>query len=279
MKEIDIKAYGKLNISLCITGKSGGLHTLESLACHVNLCDCVNVKRGVYSSVEYSTGGIARGGVEKALDILKAKGFGGLKINVRKFLPIAGGMGGSSADVAATLAAARDILGIDDGIVAEIAKECGSDVPFMLYCPTGVIRGTGDKVERTSDFSLNFVAARNGKSVTSAECYATFDALGKACENSDVSELIDALRIRDLASADEKARNSLYDAAIAVSPDIAVTCAEFERIGRRGHMTGSGNTIFCFTADDGDSDKVCAETDEKFSPFKLKTIDKAWEIY
>lgn len=278
MKEVELEAYGKLNLALNITGKRGEMHLIESPAVRVNAADRVIVKRAEFSSIEYSVGGIGKGGVEKALDLLYEAGYGRFDVRIKKNLPIAGGMGGSSADAAALLKAAQIMFEIDDETLFDMAKKSGSDVPFMLFLSAGIISGTGDILTKIDPISLFFVAARFGKGVGSAECYRKYDESGSEKKTCDIGKFLAAVRKGDLKAADSLAFNALTGSAIALSNDIAATIRAIEKAGAVAHLSGSGNTVFCLCKEADEGERIAASIDEKFEPIVLNSVNCAFKL-
>ena len=69
-------------------------------------------------------------------------------VEVEKWVPIAAGLGGGSADAAATLEALNELwgAGLDEARLAEIGLELGSDVPAMLAGKPVMVTGRGERL-------------------------------------------------------------------------------------------------------------------------------------
>jgi 4-diphosphocytidyl-2C-methyl-D-erythritol kinase len=72
----------------------------------------------------------------------------GVRVSLKKNIPIGAGLGGGSSDAAATLVALNRLwkLGFSRGDLANIGQDLGSDVPFFLYGPAAFVSGRGEKV-------------------------------------------------------------------------------------------------------------------------------------
>ena len=72
----------------------------------------------------------------------------GIRLVVRKRLPVAAGVGGGSSDAAATIRALAILLetGWSREDMAAVGGEVGSDVPFFFYGPTALVEGRGELV-------------------------------------------------------------------------------------------------------------------------------------
>ena len=71
---------------------------------------------------------------------------GGVHLEIRKSVPVAGGMGGGSADAAAALVACNELwrTGLGHDRLHELGARLGADVPFALSGGTAVGTGRGD---------------------------------------------------------------------------------------------------------------------------------------
>jgi 4-diphosphocytidyl-2-C-methyl-D-erythritol kinase len=121
----------KLNLTLKVTGKRpDGYHLLESEVVFLSLCDELEFelapKLEVNSDIENNI--IIK--AARALDANK-----GAKITLSKNIPMGGGLGGGSADAAATLVALNQLWGLNkpEAELYDIALKLGADVPVCLY--------------------------------------------------------------------------------------------------------------------------------------------------
>ena len=73
---------------------------------------------------------------------------GGVRVSLKKRIPVAAGLGGASSDAAAALLAARALWGLEvgDEQLREIAGRLGSDVPFFLQGGCALGRGRGEEL-------------------------------------------------------------------------------------------------------------------------------------
>lgn len=73
----------------------------------------------------------------------------GLDIQLLKRIPMGAGLGGGSSDAAATILGLNHLLQLGWSIaeMAEVGQPLGSDVPFFLFAPSGVVAGRGETVK------------------------------------------------------------------------------------------------------------------------------------
>lgn len=119
--------------------------------------------------------------VLKAARALKERGGKqeGAAITLEKNLPVAAGLGGGSADAAATLRALNVLWHLDrpEDELLEIAAELGSDVPACLLSRPCWMAGRGEQVLKTAPLpQLAAVLVNPGVAVPTAEVFATLNA-------------------------------------------------------------------------------------------------------
>lgn len=101
------------------------------------------------------------------------------EIHMQKEIPVAAGLGGGSADAAATLSALNDLWGasLEPGELSSIAAELGSDVPAMLRGPS-LIRGRGEDVIDLRAMPFHWVLVTFDFGVSTKEAYGWWDEDG-----------------------------------------------------------------------------------------------------
>jgi 4-diphosphocytidyl-2-C-methyl-D-erythritol kinase len=153
---VEIDAPGKVNLILRVLDRRGdGYHNLWSVMQTVELADTVTVEEVPASGVTLTcegadlpsgAGNLAYRAAECVLQrVGHAKG---VRIQIRKRLPVAAGMGGGSSDAAATIRALAFLFHTrwSPKEMAELGQEIGSDVPFFFYGPTALVQGRGEQV-------------------------------------------------------------------------------------------------------------------------------------
>ena len=98
--------------------------------------------------------------VRSAELLRKGAGTGrGARISLRKRIPVSAGLGGGSADAAATLRGLNRLweLGMSERELVEIAAKVGSDVPFLISGGTALASGRGETLERLPEPALRWL--------------------------------------------------------------------------------------------------------------------------
>lgn len=159
-------------------------------------------------------------------------------VTLDKHLPIASGIGGGSADAAATLRALARLHGLDlqAAALAEIARDIGADVPACLAGRTALGTGRGDDlvaVDGLADTPLLLV--NPGVAVSTAHVFAGWDGIDRG-----------PIGMGDLLDRARAGRNDLEPPARAIAPAIAEVVGLLAQApgARFARMSGSGATCF-----------------------------------
>lgn len=191
---------------------------------------------------------------------------GGIHLDIRKGVPVAGGMGGGSADAAAALVAVNELLG--EGLstleLQQLGAELGADVPFAVLGGTAIGTGRGDELAPAlvrGRFDWVIVLSRRGLSTPAV--YGELDRLRALPDIAPAHgaprvdpAVLQALRAGDPAALADALRNDLQAAALSLRPDLADVLRTGEDAGAlAGLVSGSGPTVaFLATDEDGARD-------------------------
>lgn len=258
----------KINLALHVIGqRPDGFHELDSLVVFARPGDTVRMEAAGTDSFAVSGEFGSEIGVGADNLVMKAKhrfqttfvefNLPNLAIELEKNLPIASGIGGGSADAAATLLLLSSITrGHDDKRVQDIARHLGADVPMCLSTTPKRVRGAGEQIEAIPHFpSCHAVLVNPLKPVSTPQVFA---GLAKR-DNPPLPDCSDGWNnLDDLATYLDSTRNDLAGAALALVPEIA----EIERILRAtkkchfARMSGSGATVFGLFATKTDADQA-----------------------
>ncbi|WP_333816074.1 4-(cytidine 5'-diphospho)-2-C-methyl-D-erythritol kinase [Tabrizicola sp.] len=140
-------APAKLNLCLHVTGRrADGYHLLESLVVFADLADRVSAASGQGLSLQVTGPEAAGLGAEPdnlVLRAARAMGVTDAALVLDKHLPVAAGIGGGSADAAATLRALSRLTGRPMPSDAEVLQ-LGADVPVCLAGRPARMTGIGE---------------------------------------------------------------------------------------------------------------------------------------
>lgn len=205
-----------------------------------------------------------------------------VSIDVQVHIPEKAGLGGSSADAAATLYLLAQRWGIDplDSLVVEVAKAVGADVAFFLDPRPSLMLGAGDMLVETYTSTIDaplaiVLPAETG--VVTKEAYDQFDASPIAPESYEqLSALLRAAgqdAVSDQSTADEQLIqqvakllfNNLAPAAKSLKPQVAEV-EEWLKVqpGVLGaQVSGSGSSSFALCESQDAADAIAAAAQAK----------------
>lgn len=252
-----LAAPAKLNLGLHVVAKRGdGFHEIDSLFARLDLADEVAawpVPEGVGGEVLVDDPRLAREPlrmdddnlmVRAARAYLAAAGApGGVRLRLRKRIPLAAGLGGGSSDAAATLRALARLRPAPVDLPA-LAARLGSDVPFFLLdAPAARVRGRGERLEPVALPPRHVVLVNPGVAVSAAEGYAALQAF---TARLPLEEVRAALR----EGTEPPYRNALQPGVTRAHPEVRAALDALRRAGLTGVlMSGSGATCFGLAAD------------------------------
>jgi 4-diphosphocytidyl-2-C-methyl-D-erythritol kinase len=258
-------APAKVNLSLHVTGKRpDGYHLLDSLVVFAGIGDVLRGRPAETLSLEivgpFATGlaGEPDNLVLRAARLL-ADQMGvsaGAALTLEKHLPIASGIGGGSADAAATLRLLLRLWRLDAssetfrGLIQKLAQQLGADVPVCLRGQAARMRGIGETLEPVPTLpAAGLLLVNPGIALATADVFRTRSALFSVAPPLPESWP----NVNALASYLRTAANDLETPARSLRPEIdavllAIGATDGCLIAR---MSGSGATCFGLFLDPG----------------------------
>ncbi|MFB9310727.1 4-diphosphocytidyl-2-C-methyl-D-erythritol kinase [Agromyces hippuratus] len=270
---VHVRAPGKINLFMRVGGvQADGYHDVATAYQAVSLYEDVRAWPSDEFSVAFG-GSIDTSGLPtdrsnlaiKAAKLLaRSAGVpGGVHLEIEKHVPIAGGMGGGSADAAATLVACDALWGT--GLAKEelhaLAAQLGADVPFALSGGTAIGTGRGDQLSAAlATGSFHWVLAVAEFGLSTPAVYQELDRqrasrLGLVSNEAPVVDaaVLQALRAGDARRLAESLHNDLEAAALSLAPGLGGILELGTSHGAlAGIVSGSGPTV-AFLVDDTDS--------------------------
>ena len=176
-------------------------------------------------------------------------------LELRKAIPVAGGMAGGSADAAAALLACSQLWTVPADL-ARLAAALGSDVAFPLLGGTALGTGRGELLTPIESAQLHWVLAFADFGISAAAAYRELDrqrAIGTAPPMAGApDELVAALPRGDAHEIGPLLHNDLQAAALALAPTLQATLDAGLAAGAvAGIVSGSGPTcaFLCHSAE------------------------------
>ena len=241
-------AKAKINLCLHVTGQNtDGYHLLDSLVVFADCGDELTFKRnqnleiildGRFSE-DLNSIPISENIIFNAAKVLDSSK--GAEIFLRKNLPVAAGIGGGSADAAATLRGLAQLwntsLPIDNGLAL------GADVPVCIKSTNQRMQGIGEILTDIEIFpKLSAVLINSGDKVSTLRIFKTL----KSKYNQDIGSLPkNKLSFIETIHFLSNLRNDLENPAIELVPNIKNVLDVLNSCGSElSRMSGSGGTCF-----------------------------------
>ena len=269
MTAVVVRTPAKVNLALMVGPlRTDGFHELASVYQAVGLYDEVSAAPGPSGQISVSVSAAATGRTGRTGPVpdvpldgdnlavkaarLLADHCGvdaGVRLEITKGIPVAGGMAGGSSDAAAALVACDALWGtkLDRSALLSLAAVLGSDVPFCLVGGTAVGSGHGEVVAPALvRGGYNWVFALDDTGMSTPAVYSELDRL-----RGDVAvlppripePLMTALRVGDAAGVGRTLANDLQPATLRLRPRLGQVLSAGTDHGALGAVvSGSGPT-------------------------------------
>ena len=299
MKQIRLKAYGKINLSLDVLGKlENGYHEVEMVMQQILLHDDVVVKwleqeEGQNDPVEIELSSnkpylpkdqrnLAYKAALIMIDLYGQDRRGKIRIDIKKRLPVAAGLAGGSGNGAAVVHAVNYLWDLQLSVaeLCSIGSKLGSDVPFSImgqakgnsdlgleddplatHC--AVATGTGTELRPVKGLKSHLLLSKPPIGVSTAEVYQGLD-FNKIEKRPNTEELVQALAQDNSKIIRKNMINVLENFTLTRYPSVMYTKNNVERLfGEKAVlMSGSGPTIFALCKSRDEAQRAYEELKE-----------------
>ncbi|WP_334172093.1 4-(cytidine 5'-diphospho)-2-C-methyl-D-erythritol kinase [Sinomonas sp.] len=274
-RSVRAKAPGKINVSLRVGPlRPDGYHSVASVYLAVSLFEEVRATASDEPGITVSLSPESTLDVDEleipldesnlavraaALMAEVSEHATGVHLEITKRVPVAGGMGGGSADAAAALVACDALWGsgLSREELAHLAAELGADVPFALLGGAAVGLGVGDRLSPALATSrLDWVLAPADFGLSTPAVFRELDRL-RAAEGVEAEEPVDvepgilaAVRAGDATGLSHLLVNELQRAAVSLAPGLRDTLGWGDSHGALASIvSGSGPTVALLAED------------------------------
>src|SRR6266542_2100729 len=269
-----IDANAKINLTLRVIGhRPDGYHELETLMVPISLADRLDVhadadpKRFRTLSLSLEVTGqadlirdvplgetnLVLAAARALAEHVEARGFA--HILLEKRVPSAAGLGGGSADAAATLRALNRLwrCGLDTKALARIGAGVGSDVPALVAGQAAVAQGRGEFVRPVEAASFEWVLRIFPFGVRTADAFRWWDEDGCPSGRGDPAAVIEPVRSSDVNALGRALFNDLEEPVVRRYPEIREAKEVLVAHGAAGAvMCGSGPTVAALLPEEAD---------------------------
>ena len=255
-----MKAYAKINIALDAIGKrEDNYHLLRMIMQTVDLYDVIDIEKRNDSNISISCNKHYVPTDERNLAYKAAVLFrdefnikDGVKINIKKNIPVAAGMAGGSTNAAAVLVIMNKLFNINASleVLKEIGLKIGADVPYCIEGGTALCEGIGEIITPLKPFENKIlVVLKPNFGVSTKEVYTNLD-INKIRKHVNIEGLIQAMEDDDLDYVSKNMKNVLENVTLKKHTILKNIKEDMRKCGALGAMmSGSGPTVFAFFDD------------------------------
>lgn len=253
---MEIKAYGKINLSLDVTGVlENGYHSVAMVMQSVELCDKVFIEKSNAQEITVITDNpkipdgkdnLAYKAAELMVNTYNLPY--GFDVKIQKKIPLSGGMAGGSTDAAAVMRGISELcdLNVSNEELMKLGVTLGADIPFCIQQRSAFAQGIGEKLTPITGLSRGtYVLLVNPNlEISTKQIYNLIDT--KKCYNTvDNETLIKALEKCDLVTASKNMKNIMQTVTAELCPEINTIIDTLSKNGAKAAlMSGSGATCF-----------------------------------
>lgn len=282
----------KVNLRLNVLGRRpDGYHEIVSLMQLIDLCDVIEVRmKGSGVEVFCDSNDVPDGegnlAFRAAQAFLAATGLRrGVKVSIKKRIPVGAGLGGGSSNAAVVLLALQRLCKVKASrkLLFQLARGLGADIPFFLFSHCALSRGIGDKLEKARiPFPLWFVLVYPGTSISTRWAYEQLDILraSGALTHPRLNTTMKKKSFKCLEELVSFLHNDFEEVSIRAYPEIDVARKELIANGAKGVlMSGSGPTVFGLFEDEKSAKTASKRVKRKeWTVFCARGIEGNWGV-
>ncbi len=248
-----LKAYGKINLTLDVTGKrEDGFHLLDTVMQSVSVWDEVELIPGgsgirLRCDRQYLPTDTKNTAYRAASLFFQHCGMEGegLTLSLRKHIPTRAGMGGGSADAAAVLVGLDRLYETKLGlpVLLELGAKVGADVPFCIQGGTCRCTGMGEILKPVSPLPDCFlVICKPPTGMSTPRAYAVLDQYPLS-DKQATPQMLEALQAGELRQIGKSLGNR-FDETMKLSQVRAIKRLMLSAGAFGAMMTGSGSAVY-----------------------------------
>ena len=251
-RRLELNAAAKVNLALeVLRRRPDGYHEIATVMQTVDLSDRLVLEDSNALEIRTSAPDVPSDernlAYRAAAALREAAGVSrGARITLDKRIPVAAGLGGGSADAAATLVGLNRLWGLrwPTAGLEELAVGLGMDVPFFLRGGAALATGRGERLSPLGGAALGLVLVNPRFAVSTAEIYGRVTP-AMYSDGDRARDAAGALETRRASRVAASLYNGLEAAARGAYPQIGQMQAALAAAGALGAaMSGSGPTVF-----------------------------------
>jgi len=264
-------APAKLNLMLHIVGRrEDGLHLLQTVFQFLDYCDDIGLSLRGDGKVNRITD-VPEVPAEDDLAVKAAKllakhidHFPGVDIDIRKKVPMGGGLGGGSSDAATVLLVLNSLCGNQLSVeqLAEVGLQLGADVPVFVRGHACWAEGVGEKIQPVELPDPWFVVLDPGVHVSTAEVFSHSD-LTRSSPLTTIAAFLEG-----------GGRNDCVPVVQKQYPEIASAMQWLSEFSP-ARLTGTGACVFAEFATQEQAQSVVEQIPEDYKGFVARGLNRS----
>ncbi|MBF0479484.1 MAG: 4-(cytidine 5'-diphospho)-2-C-methyl-D-erythritol kinase [Candidatus Omnitrophica bacterium] len=276
MNKLKLFSPAKLNLFLKVVNKRpDGYHNIETLFQRISLGDEIVLTKNAQGRISVTCDHPdvpldMRNLVYKVADLLKRdlNVKWGVKIDIKKRIPVAAGLAGGSGNAATVIKGLNQLwdLKLEQKQQIEYGRQIGSDVAFFLYdTPWALGTGRGDIIRKLNiKNKLWYVIITPCIKLYTPEIYQGLN-LPLTNKNVDVSILIQNLKYNRLETLKSLLVNDLETVILKVSPRLQAIKENLGLFDIKGVLiSGSGPSVYAVVEDQAKAREIAQRFSKRF---------------
>lgn len=279
---ITASAAAKVNLTLHITGRrDDGFHILESLISFTEITDKLTFRPA--KDIQLNVSGPEAAGIQtnernlvvRAARLIQAhtETTQGAHISLEKNIPVAAGLGGGSADAAATMTGCMELWNktdspnISDDV---LAAQLGADVPVCRFGKPAKVGGIGETISPAWGWPPTWLVLVNPRvPLSTADVFNAYNGRFRTSK----AETFSHGTFSDFTAFLSSQGNDLTDAACAAAPIVDEVLRELADLPHcaLARMSGSGPTCFGMFETQDAADRAAAKLLQKRQTWWIHT--------
>jgi 4-diphosphocytidyl-2-C-methyl-D-erythritol kinase len=264
-------APAKLNIFLHVTGRrADGYHELQTLFQLIDLCDTVAISVREDGQIERPVGPPdvpceADLTVQAARALQSAAGTRlGATLEVRKRIPVGGGLGGGSSDAATTLLALNEVwsCGLSLNELASLSRPLGADVPVFVQGSSAWAEGVGERLTPVTVPAKWYVVIYPGVAVSTREVF----------QSPELTRNSPLITLR--AFFESGGHNDCEPVVRSRAPQVAEALEWLARLAP-ARLTGTGSCVFTACGSAIDAERLAAQVPDRWMSFVARGLNRS----
>lgn len=253
------KAYAKINLFLSVVGKRlDGFHDLEMVMAPLKIHDTLKFKKTTEPEIKIVSSTDLGIKLEENIIYKVAKSLQdefhvqeGVTIYLDKIIPLGGGLGGGSADAAATFRGLNKLwklnLTLED--MTKLGEEFGSDIPFCIYNKLALVKGKGEKLTFfNTKLKMNVLLVYPKINVSTQKVFTNYDL--EKHSGKSITDFTLGIHHNNYEKIRQELFNSLEQVTFEMYPEIKEVKHHMINNGITASlMSGSGATVFGLSRD------------------------------